>query len=84
MLQPITLPYRITDADSETFYIFANTANYVEWRLHLQWSDGVDSDETIIDDRGSPFATARAAPGTEHYFPAFDGSGWSRCEAARC
>ncbi|GAA1600853.1 hypothetical protein GCM10009764_25940 [Nocardia ninae] len=83
-LKPMTFPYRVTDTDTDTFYIITNTANYVEWRLHVEWSDGIDSGDTVIDDNGAPFSTSRAAAGTKYFNPSLSGPGWTPCLAEHC
>ncbi|MFE6160474.1 helix-turn-helix domain-containing protein [Streptomyces sp. NPDC056486] len=52
-------PYKVSENDSEVFYIAANADLHdVRWYLELEWSSGKRHDVLRIDDQGKPFRTS--------------------------
>jgi hypothetical protein len=75
----VPFPYRISQTEQEIFDIYASTLrNYVQWRLHLAYTDEEGSRTFVIDDGGEPFETtahggSEPLPGQHPYY-------WSRGE----
>lgn len=71
---PIRFPYFVTDTNSETFNIIADTHSDVTWYAELLWSVNGKNGESIISNGGKPFETAIASRATAEY--KFNGHSW--------
>ncbi|MFI6997170.1 hypothetical protein [Nocardia sp. NPDC050175] len=67
--EPIKFPYTITTTDSEVFLVYVDTHRYhLKWRLRIEWSTGVASGKTVIDNGGDPFEVTLPADGNKSCF----------------
>jgi len=56
---PARFPYRVSMSDTETFAIYADTAQSdVRWVIEVDWSSGNRSGTLTVDDEGQPFRTS--------------------------
>ena len=60
---PLKFPYTITDQESESILLIAQTTQYVEWYAELSWTDGETSGTEKVDSNGEVFRTASSNAG---------------------
>jgi hypothetical protein len=73
--EQLTLPIQVSADEPETLYVTMTTNGTVEWKLHLDWSAGMDLGTTTFDNYGQPFRTAAVIAGAPAY--TFTDAGWN-------
>lgn len=73
---PMKFPYQISTQDYELFYVEVRTAQYVKWRIRIEWSTGVTAGTTIIDDQGRPFEVSAPGPNAKACMPNAEETEW--------
>ncbi len=63
---PLQFPYVVTDIETETLLLYAETTQNVRWTATLSWTDGERSGTELIDHDGIPFETD-AGTNAAHY-----------------
>lgn len=72
--EQLTLPIQVSADEPETLYVTMTTAGSVAWKLHLDWSMGMERGTTTLDNNGQPFRTAATVAGAAAYI--FTDAGW--------
>jgi hypothetical protein len=64
---PLRFPYFVTNKETESLLIMAESKNYVRWTAAMSYTDGERTGELRIDDHGRPFQTGLPGRGSAHY-----------------